>query len=78
MYNDSIDKIFLSLKQQNMPLSAWEFPPKKIYSLYGCYMIWDQKEEMERKFLYINRWNKGVENKTGILYNDIVDQSKGM
>jgi hypothetical protein len=24
------------------------------------------------------KWNKYVENKTGILYNDIVDQLKGM
>lgn len=33
---------------------------------------------MTRQFLYTNGGNKDVENKTGILYNDTVDQLKGM
>lgn len=33
---------------------------------------------MKREFLYINGGSKDVENKTGILYNDTVDQLKGM
>lgn len=33
---------------------------------------------MSKEILYINRENKDVENKTGILYNDTVDQLKGM
>ena len=37
-----------------------------------------KKEEMGRKIVYINGGNKDVENKTGILYNDTVDQLKGM
>lgn len=41
-------------------------------------MIWDKKEEMTRSFLYMNGENKDVENNTGILYNDTVDQWKGM
>lgn len=32
---------------------------------------------MDRKIVYINRGNNDVENKTGILYNDTVDQLKG-
>lgn len=32
---------------------------------------------MARKIVYFNGGNKDVENKTGIIYNDTVDQLKG-
>ena len=83
MYNDSIDKIFPFLKQQN---KIGPFPPensREKYSFIIHYMvvIWYETKKRkwkDRSVLYINRWNKGVENKTGILYNDIVGQLKGM
>lgn len=50
-----------------------------MYIIYDVYDIWDQKEEITREIkLYINGENNNVENKTGILYNDTVDQLKGM
>ena len=36
------------------------------------------KRRNDKIFVYINGGNKDVENKTGILYNDTVDQLKGM
>lgn len=46
-------------------------------------MLYDMrpKKEMARFILHINegnKINKDVENKTGIFYNDTVDQLKGM
>lgn len=41
-------------------------------------MICDQKEETAIQLVYINDRNKDVENKIEILYNDTVDQLKGM
>lgn len=35
------------------------------------------KQEMAIYIMYINGGNKGVENKTGIFYNETVDQLKG-
>lgn len=87
MCNNSVDKIFFSfffLKQKAGSLSAWEFP-RKIFEKYSfiiilCYMIWDQKKEKARSIFHINGGNKirDVENKTGIFYNDTVDELKGM
>ena len=52
-----------------------------ILDVYPSLIIWDQKQEMTRKF-YIDREieeNYDVENKTGVLYNDTVQQfGKGM
>lgn len=36
-----------------------------------------QKDEKARKVVYLNGGNNNVENKTGILYNDTVEQLKG-
>mgnify|MGYP006895727855 FL=1 len=36
------------------------------------------KRRNDKIFVYINGGNKDMENKAGILYNDIVDQLKGM
>lgn len=42
-------------------------------------MLWDQKEKMAREmYIDIFKGNNGVEKKTGILYNDTVQQLKGM
>lgn len=41
------------------------------------YVKWDQKNEMGRKIVFLNGGNRDVENKTGILYNDTVEQLKG-
>lgn len=41
------------------------------------YVKWDQKDEMGRKIVFLNGGNRDVENKTGILYNDTVEQLKG-
>lgn len=42
-------------------------------------MIWDQKEKMAIDINKENeKWDKYVENKTGIIYNNIVNQLKGM
>lgn len=49
----------------------------RLFFLLLLYVIWDQKEEMARKIVYFNGRNKDVENKTGIIYNDTVDQLKG-
>ena len=52
-----------------------------ILDIYPSLIIWDQKQEMTRKF-YIDREieeNCDVENKKGIVYNGIVQQfGKGM
>ena len=52
-----------------------------ILDIYPSLIIWDQKQEMTRKF-YIDREieeNYDVENKKGIVYNGIVQQfGKGM
>ena len=52
-----------------------------ILDVYPSLIIWDQKQEMKRKF-YIDREieeNYDVENKKGIMYNGIVQQfEKGM
>lgn len=37
-----------------------------------------KKEEMAIKIVYINGRNNTMEKKTGILYNETVDQLKGM
>lgn len=36
------------------------------------------KRRNDKIFVYINGRNKNMEKKTGILYNDTVDQLKGM
>ena len=52
-----------------------------ILDVYPSLIIWDQKQEMTRKF-YIGREieeNYDVENKKGIMYNPLVEQfGKGM
>jgi hypothetical protein len=40
--------------------------------------IRQKKEEMGIEIVYINERNNNIENKPGILYNDTVDQLKGM
>lgn len=47
-----------------------------IFNIIICYMR--PKRRNDKIFVYINGRNKDMENKTGILYNDTVDQLKGM
>lgn len=47
------------------------------YMLYELYDMKQKKEEMASVYRW-RKLNKYVENKTGILYNNIVDQLKGM
>jgi hypothetical protein len=41
-------------------------------------MRYETKKKKWQEKLYIDRGNNDVENKTGILYNDTVQQLKGM
>ncbi len=84
-----IDEIFLSLKKMT-PSSYTLLRNSSLsfigeiwldFSLYPSLIIWDQKQEMTRKF-YMDKEieeNYDVENKKGIVYNGIVQQfGKGM
>lgn len=81
MGNDSVDNIFfLFLKAEKRVPFRLRIPEKNIFFYY---MLYDMRRKKKRNagihFAY--QWrkeNKDVENKTGILYNDTVDQLKGM
>ena len=49
----------------------------KIFIFLLLYVKWDQKDEMGRKLCFSMQKIGDVENKTGILYNDTVEQLKG-
>lgn len=92
MYNDLVNKIYFFLNTEKNVLFFPKYSPKRLcYFSLGLrsifhidrsillllYVKWDQKDEMEIKILDFNRGDNDVENKTGILYNDTVDQWKG-
>lgn len=88
MYNDLVNKSYFFLIQKKRPFFT-QYSPKRLsyFSLRFrsifhidrsilllLYVKWDQKDEMEIKMIDLNRGENDVENKTGILYNDTVDQ----
>lgn len=81
MCNDSVDNIFfLFLKAEKWVPFRLRIPEKNIHLLY---VIWYETKKKKRnaEIHFAYQWrkeNKDVENKTGILYNDTVDQLKGM
>ena len=40
-------------------------------------MKWDKKDEIGRRVVFLDGGNRRVETKTGILYNDTIEQFKG-
>lgn len=88
MYNHPVNNIYFLLNTEKTSLSFPNIPPKDSRGsvpyfyidrsiLLLLYVKWDQKDEMDIKILDFNRGDNDVENKTGILYNDTVDQWKG-
>lgn len=91
MYNDLIDKIFFLISWKNKITSHFvqafvKFTEGFLFSYVSIfiisYMMWDQKIKKWQDKLCISmkkmKCNRHVENKTKILYNNIVDQLKGM